>query len=111
MNMEIAEEVRLDGVNLDQEDSFLVWDNVYDELMRMESLCERIRGLKYDCTVFIGMDELEWKKISLNLFPKIQVCSRYVLTDHNYEQWENKGYKVNELKVEKDIYYFFDFGE
>lgn len=111
MNMEITEKIRFDGVDFDPQVSFLVWNNVYDEMMSIKSFWEQTYKRKYDCTFLIGMDESEWKTLSLNLLEKIQACSRYVLTGYNYEEWTNKGCKVKNLKVETDSYYLYDFGE
>lgn len=111
VNREVPEGVRLDGVDFFPEISFAAWKNVYDEILEYRNLGDMNPGREYDCTILLGIEEIQTKMPLSEIIQKVQKCSRYVLTDRMAAAWKETKCRIVDLKVEDDIYYLVDFGE
>lgn len=113
MDGEVAEDIRLDGIDFFREIDFPVWKNIYNRIIDYQVFLAEDEKQTYDLVILLGADALR-QIISLKeIARKATELSRYVLTDKFADVWvmQHADAKVIDLKVEEDTYFLIDFGE
>lgn len=113
MDGEVAEDIRLDGIDFFREIDFPVWKNIYNRIIDYQVFLAEDEKQTYDLVILLGADALR-QIISLKeIARKATELSRYVLTDKFADVWvmQYADAKVIDLKVEEDTYFLIDFGE
>ena len=111
MNREVPEKVRLDGVDFFPETNFPVWKNIYDRITDYRIFFNNGTSGKYDCSILLGIRELQEKVSLTQIINAARNNSRYALISDISSPWMEAGCRIADLKVEDDIYYLVDFGE
>lgn len=112
MDEEIPENIIFDGVSLEAECVFPIYDTVYNSVMEMERFMTDESLDMYELIVILGNVEIP-SNVSLDkLMCLLGQRTRYILTDRTKSDWKNRytDREVIALSVEHDDYYLIDFG-
>ena len=125
MNEEVPKDALLVGVDFFPETDFLVWKNIYDEIIskeefltygnafsgKTEKICKEEPS--YELAVLLGTEELIEKASLSDMIRSISQKTRYVLTDMVSEEWKRQkpDLRIIDVSVENDRYYLLDLGE
>lgn len=111
MNLEMAENIQLDGVDFYPEISFPVWKNVYDHIISADSFVNAERMRKYDLAIFL-LSEQKIRDLELhNLIQQMKKSARYVLSDCDPKLLADKTCKIIVWKNKEAAYYLANYGE
>lgn len=112
MNLSIAENTRLDGIDFFPELSLPVWNYIYDEITDYREWFPAGNTQTYKLAVSLGAEAFRDKEAFPLITKKARAVSRYLLTDHPdmHDACMSAGENITELKAEEDIYYLIDFG-
>lgn len=110
MNREVPKEVCLDGIDFFPEISFAVWDKIYDEIFIWQKFLKEYREKHYELGIALGWGALKERLDTEELLRKISSCCDYLLLDGlAKEETKNiENSKIENIKIEGDVYYFID---
>lgn len=110
MNQEVPQEICLNGIDFFPEISFAVWDNIYDRIYTWQDFLDECKGNQYELGIILGSDALLERIDIAELFQVMGDCCGYFLLDYlavkNIKDIES--FRVREIKIEGDVYYFID---
>lgn len=112
MNLSIAENTRIDGIDFFPELSLPVLDYIYDEIIDYREWLPAGHTQMYKLAVAFSTEAFADKASFPLILEKARAVSRYLLTDHPdiHSAYTSAGKGITELKAEEDIYYLIDFG-
>ncbi len=108
MNQGISEEIQLYGIDFFLEISLPAWNNVYDKIYTWQDFLQEKK--QYHLGVVLGSGELEKYRDVGEIIERMRSCCRYLLLGDLPEKCKESivNFKVQEIKIEGEVYYFVD---